>query len=131
MKTFYKKIIAVAVILPFVFGMLCCSICRVAQAKECDSHYTLNLDSHQKPHPCCPINSNSCPRGGISNVLTPEKFEIFTQKNASPFSKIAFLSGEQVKDAYLTSSLKISYQSPPRSIQKSVQIYLFDRVLRL
>ena len=131
MKVFHKKIIAVAVILPFVFGMLCCSICRVAQAKECGSNYALNLASPQKSHPCCPSNNNYCPRGGISNVLTPEKFEIFTQKSAPLFSKIAGLSEEHVKDAYLTSFPKISYQSSPRSIQKSVQIYLFDRVLRL
>lgn len=131
MKSLYKKIISCAIILPFVFGIFCCSICRVVQAKECGFNYALNLASNQKSHPCCPINNNYCPRGGISNVVMPEKFEMLTQKSTPQFSKIVLLSGEDIKDSHLISSSKISYQSPPKSLQKSVSIYLFDRALRL
>ena len=131
MKISFKNIIPCLVILPFILGMLCCSLCGIAQAKDCDASYVLRLDSNQHHPPCCPVNNKYCHLGGTINVLKPEKAENLTLKTVSQFSKIAFLSLAHANYAYLTSFPDIAYQSPPRSLQKSVQIYLFDRVLRL
>lgn len=130
MKNFDKKtIFSGCVIFLFLFAVLCCSLCGAAQAKNC----AIDRVSSQTHHPCCPINKNNknCPGSDVSNFLKGEKFENFTLKTVPQFAKKCFLAKEDVAKLSSISFAIISDQSPPKSLQKSVPIYLFDRVLRL
>ncbi len=129
MKNFDKKIISGCVIFLFLFATLCCSLCGATQAKNC----AIDRVSSQTHHSCCPINKNNknCPGSDVSNFFKAEKFESFTLKRVPQFTKTYFFVKEDVAKLSSISFVTTSDQSPPKSLQKSVPIYLFDRALRL
>lgn len=135
MKNIYKKMIGGTVALFFLSAIFCCSFCGIAQAKTCDMSMSVTSGSALaasvgQQDPSCPLNSN-CPGRYLFNVVQPEKLELSHPKIVSQFSKAYFFLAKHVTDSYLTSFLEVSYESPPTSLQKSVPIYLLDRVLRL
>lgn len=134
MKTFWLKIISGAAIAAFLSVTLCCSFC-LARSGHCNmsamnSSSVAVSASHMKPNSSCPM-SNGCSGRSFFNAEKQEKFEISLPESVSLFSGSHFISGNNFADSDLASFSGVLYEPPPLALQKSVPIWLFDRVLRL
>lgn len=131
MKTFWLKIISGAAIAAFLSVILCCSFC-LARTGHCrmsvmNSASVAVSASHMKPNSSCPMNSD-CLGRSFFNAEKLEKFEASSLKDTFSFSRIDFVPWGNLAADRISFS---GYESPSRALQKSVPIWLFDRVLRL
>ena len=140
MKKSWQKTLCGVSVCFFTFAIFCCSICNLAQASVSSAqsiqHAPL-LASTKIHHSCCPNdrssshNDKKCQDINSSPLLQPEKLSDLWKSVIFPVSKLPLHCNNVIRDVSNAALTVVSYQSPPKLLQKSVPIYLFDRVLRI
>ena len=140
MKKSWQKTLCGVSIFFFTFAVFCCSICNLAQASVSSAQsiqHTPLLASTKIHHPCCPYNSSSshndkkCQDTNSSPLLQPEKLSDLWKSVIFQVSKLPLHFNNVISDLSNAALTVVSYQSLPKLLQKSVPIYLFNRVLRI
>ena len=139
MKKSWKQILCGISVFFFLFAIFCCSICNLtqnsAQANVAVQSVSI-LASVKNNHSCCPPPGNSsnqkkCQDNNFSLVLQPEKLNDLGQGTGHEVSKIIFHFNAVTGNLSSLVLAENFSHSPPKLLQKSVPIYLSNRVLRL
>ena len=138
-KNSLRKTIAAA-LMPTLFlsFVLCCSPASMAQSNMPSMSSDVNVaympQNDEIKTKICLVNVRYCPLCECHNVtaiLKDNSSKIFNLSETFFKSNDKFLSTALPKESTLNLHLALLYESPPKSLQKSIPLYLFDRVLRL
>ena len=138
MKKPWEKILCGICVFFFSFAIFCCSICNLAQ-NSAQANVAVQNDSilaSTKIHnSCCPPSNSSnqkkCQENNFSLALQPEKLNDLGKSIAFQVSKITFHFNTAVSNSSNLALAEDFFHSSPQSLQKSVPVYLSNRVLRL
>lgn len=135
MKRPWEKILCGICVFSFAFAIFCCSICSLTQ-NSAQANVTVILASVKINHSCCPPSSRSsngkkCQDNNFLLALQPEKINDLGTSIAFQISKIIFHFNAVVSNLSNFTLAENFAHCPSTFLQKSVPIYLFDRVLRL
>ena len=139
MKKPWGKILYGICVFFFSFAIFCCSICNLtrnsAQANVAVQNDSISA-SLKIHYSCCPPPSNSpngekCQDKNFLLALQPEKLNDLGKSIAFQISKIILHFNAAVSNSSNLAFVKDLSHVPPPLLQKSVPIYLSNRVLRL
>ena len=136
-NSFRKKIAGSLIPALSLFFILCCSpSSSMAQSRmsSMSSDVTCMPQNDGIKTKICLVNMPNCQAckcHDVTAILNDGSSKIFNLSETLFKSNDKFLSAVLRKELDLDLRLALFYESPPTSLQKSIPLYLLDRVLRL